>query len=121
MTDTRHAATTYPQKGLTMVDDGWKGGTEPQAYVDSLKQDALTMVDQEAQRLADLICGCATKEQNRKDVAEIKAALIAAEARGMAAAAKIADECVAKGTIAACNIGKTIRAALNGGQHEQDA
>jgi hypothetical protein len=29
-----------------MSDDGWKGGTDPQAYVDSLKQDALTMVEQ---------------------------------------------------------------------------
>jgi len=39
------------------------------------------MVEQEAQRLADLICGCATREQNRKDVAEIKAIVAKNESR----------------------------------------
>jgi hypothetical protein len=68
----------------------------------------------EAERLADLVCGCATREQNRKDVAEIEAALLAAEQRGMERAAVIAEEFYMKAGnpdfVPACRtIGRAIR------------
>jgi hypothetical protein len=126
-------ANTYPQKGLTMVDDGWKGGTDPQAYVDGLKKDALTMVEQVDRDAAD-----AYREThglnglNRDHLAEaLSAHRIAAEARGMEKAAKIVEASKVRENIAELApqvaesinrgmdlIAAAIRAALNGGQHE---
>jgi len=139
-------ATTYPQKGLTMADDGWKGGTDPQAYVDSLKQDALTMIEQQdVELVAELFeaignaaaafvvrqCGISGTTQNTL-AEKVAAHRIAAEARGMEKAAQIAededhpsewnntrytDHCTGF-RVAREQTADAIRAALNGGQHE---
>jgi hypothetical protein len=120
-----------------MADDGWKGGTDPQAYVDSLKQDALTMVEQVEATQDDInaaqrICGLPADPahiQADKVVQAFRDHRIAAEARGMAEierlrhllqeyldAEEIDDPATRMEELAVCR--QLARAALNGGQHE---